>query len=249
MKPSFRKALTAALERFVRFKAGMVISLIIKQSPQESKVRSLTRNADFYKKQLKLSSGEAYRRVDLMKMNCLSVFGLRKVSFLAAALGALSLATCSKTDAPDPAIKDDAANPADSGDKSDATAVPPVADAGASADTGASDTASALETLYFEFDSSRLTADSQKDFPKVVEAIKNGSGKIRIEGHCDDRGSAEYNLALGERRAKAIYDLLVSKGVEASKLSTISYGKERPVEQGSGEEVWSKNRRVEFTPQ
>ena len=70
--------------------------------------------------------------------------------------------------------------------------------------------------------------------------------RATIEGHCDERGTNEYNLALGERRAAAARDYLASLGVGASKLTTLSYGEERPLERGGGEVAWSKNRRAEF---
>ena len=70
--------------------------------------------------------------------------------------------------------------------------------------------------------------------------------KILIEGHCDDRGTIEYNLALGERRAKATRDYLVTAGIDASRITTVSYGKERPVCTGQTEECWAQNRRAAF---
>jgi peptidoglycan-associated lipoprotein len=76
--------------------------------------------------------------------------------------------------------------------------------------------------------------------------MKHPASKINIEGNCDERGSAEYNLALGERRAKAARQYLVTLGIEPGRLSTISYGKEKPALQGNGEEAWAKNRRAEF---
>jgi peptidoglycan-associated lipoprotein len=70
--------------------------------------------------------------------------------------------------------------------------------------------------------------------------------QILIEGHCDERGTVEYNLALGDRRAKAVKDYLVALGIDSSRLSTISYGKERPLDDGHNESAWAKNRRAEF---
>ena len=72
------------------------------------------------------------------------------------------------------------------------------------------------------------------------------TAKIKIEGHCDERGSAEYNLALGERRAKSAMQYLITLGVSPERLSVISYGKEKPAVQGNNEEAWTKNRRAEF---
>lgn len=108
---------------------------------------------------------------------------------------------------------------------------------------------SAFETAYFDFDKSDLRQDTREVLSKdanIMLKVKTDA-KVRIEGHCDERGSAEYNLALGERRAKSALQYLVTLGVPASRLSTISYGKEKPAVQGSTEEAWAKNRRAEFT--
>jgi peptidoglycan-associated lipoprotein len=78
--------------------------------------------------------------------------------------------------------------------------------------------------------------------------LKKYKGKVKLEGHCDERGSDEYNLALGENRAKAALNYLVALGVPPEQLSIISYGKEKPLDNGHTEEAWAKNRRVEFTP-
>jgi peptidoglycan-associated lipoprotein len=75
---------------------------------------------------------------------------------------------------------------------------------------------------------------------------KNENIKVQIEGHCDERGSAEYNIALGERRAKSAKNFMIQLGIDPSKLSTISYGKERPRDPGHNEDAWAKNRRDEF---
>jgi peptidoglycan-associated lipoprotein len=105
-----------------------------------------------------------------------------------------------------------------------------------------------FETVYFDFDNSDLRQDARDVLSKNAETIlKSLAGeKIQVEGHCDDRGSAEYNLALGERRAKAVLNYLTTLGVKAENLSIISYGKEKPAVNGSDEAAWSKNRRAEF---
>jgi peptidoglycan-associated lipoprotein len=107
---------------------------------------------------------------------------------------------------------------------------------------------SAFETVYFDFDKSELRQDARDVLSKNADLIlKDQSGaKVKIEGHCDERGSAEYNIALGERRAKSTMQYLVTLGVKADRLSVISYGKEKPAVQGSDEAAWSKNRRAEF---
>jgi len=106
----------------------------------------------------------------------------------------------------------------------------------------------AFETVYFDFDSSDLRQDARNVLSKNAEIMLKSkqAQKIRIEGHCDERGSAEYNLALGERRAKSAMQYLLTLGVQPDRLSIISYGKEKPAVQGNDEEAWAKNRRDEF---
>lgn len=106
---------------------------------------------------------------------------------------------------------------------------------------------STLEKIYFDFDSSSLSESSRSLLVKNATVLaKEAAAKIRIEGNCDERGSAEYNLALGERRAKAAHQYLVTMGIKPDRLSIISYGKEKPAVQGSDEAAWAKNRRDEF---
>jgi peptidoglycan-associated lipoprotein len=106
---------------------------------------------------------------------------------------------------------------------------------------------SALDKIYYNFDSAALSESARSTLSKNADSMmKHPASKINIEGNCDERGSAEYNLALGERRAKAARQYLVTLGIEPGRLSTISYGKEKPALQGNGEEAWAKNRRAEF---
>ncbi|GFE59700.1 peptidoglycan-associated lipoprotein Pal [Geobacter sp. AOG2] len=106
----------------------------------------------------------------------------------------------------------------------------------------------AFENIYFDFDKSDLGKDARDVLTKNAEILlKNKpSIKIQIAGNCDERGSAEYNLALGERRAKSAQQYLITLGVPADRLSTISYGKEKPAVEGHDEAAWAKNRRDEF---
>jgi peptidoglycan-associated lipoprotein len=105
----------------------------------------------------------------------------------------------------------------------------------------------ALEKVFFDFDSYILSDTARSALAKNAELIrKDGSAKIRIEGHCDELGSDDYNLALGEKRAKAAQKYLESMGVDSHRLSTISYGKERPADQGHDDAARAKNRRDEF---
>ena len=105
-----------------------------------------------------------------------------------------------------------------------------------------------FETVYFDFDKSDLRQDARDVLAKHAETILKTlpGAKIQIEGHCDERGSAEYNLALGERRAKSAQQYLSTLGVKAENLSIISYGKQKPAVIGSDEAAWAKNRRDEF---
>jgi peptidoglycan-associated lipoprotein len=101
-------------------------------------------------------------------------------------------------------------------------------------------------TVYFGLDQSTLASDSQSVLDNNIAKLKSGSQHIRIEGHADERGTREYNLALGERRANAVLQYLVANGIAKSRLETISYGKERPADAGHDESAWAKNRRVEL---
>jgi peptidoglycan-associated lipoprotein len=101
--------------------------------------------------------------------------------------------------------------------------------------------------IYFGFDDYTLNSDAQSTLTAMAEGLKgNKSAVVQIEGHCDERGTVEYNLALGERRAQSVKNFLSQLGVESGRLSTISYGEEKPVAQGHTEDAWGKNRRAEF---
>jgi peptidoglycan-associated lipoprotein len=101
------------------------------------------------------------------------------------------------------------------------------------------------DRVLFELDSSQLDSEAQSVLQSQAAWLKqNPSVKLTIEGHCDERGTREYNIALGERRASAAKKFLVGLGVASNRLSTISYGKERPAVVGSDESSWSQNRRA-----
>ena len=110
-----------------------------------------------------------------------------------------------------------------------------------------SNKAGGLQTVYFGFDSSNLDSETKEAVKANADFLKaNANVDIQVEGHCDERGGRQYNLALGERRAKAVRDYLVALGVESKRISTISYGNERPKAEGSDESAWSQNRRANF---
>ena len=103
------------------------------------------------------------------------------------------------------------------------------------------------ETVYFEFDKASVRPGELSKVERVAGGIKGLAGKaLRIEGHCDERGTEEYNRSLGERRALAVREALMRAGVDANIIDTISYGEDRPAESGHNQEAWAKNRRGEF---
>ena len=100
--------------------------------------------------------------------------------------------------------------------------------------------------FYFEFDSSALTDSARTAVDAHIAALLGSDTSVRLEGHTDERGTREYNLALGERRANAVRDYMVANGVPSYRIETISYGEENPAAYGSGESNWQQNRRVEL---
>ena len=113
--------------------------------------------------------------------------------------------------------------------------------------TGTGDQASPLKDIFFDFDKSNIRDDAKPSLSEDIQWLKtNPAAQTTIEGHCDERGSAEYNLGLGERRAKAARDYLVAAGVDSKRMKIISYGKERPFVLGHDEAAWRWNRRAHF---
>lgn len=103
-----------------------------------------------------------------------------------------------------------------------------------------------IQTVYFDFDKYDLSDQTRQTLRVNAEVLKsNAQYNIKIEGHCDERGSIEYNLALGERRANAVRQYLASLGVNESRMRIVSYGEERPADGGHTESAWAKNRRAE----
>jgi peptidoglycan-associated lipoprotein len=103
------------------------------------------------------------------------------------------------------------------------------------------------DTVYFDYDSSVIKPSEKSKIGAVADYLKgNAANAVKIEGHCDERGTEEYNRALGERRALAVREELVGLGIDATRVDTISYGKDRPAETGHDESAWKKNRRGVF---
>jgi len=109
---------------------------------------------------------------------------------------------------------------------------------------------SPLKDVFFEYDKAIIDAAQKVALDDNVRWLKaNGNARILIEGHCDERGTAEYNLGLSDRRAKTVRDYLITSGIAAGRIGTISYGKERPFAFGHDENAWKQNRRAHFTLQ
>ena len=140
------------------------------------------------------------------------------------------------------------------GDAAGTGAVDPNAGYGSGTTSGA-DTSStsseeaalrAITTFYFEFDSSDLKPEAMRALDVHARDLKSNGARVVLEGHADERGTREYNMALGERRSKAVQRYLVLQGVSPAQLELVSYGEERPNAMGNDEQSWSQNRRVEL---
>jgi peptidoglycan-associated lipoprotein len=132
-------------------------------------------------------------------------------------------------------------------------ALKPTAPAGAGTQVAAAGVAatqekpSPFQDIRFDFDKSFIRDDAKPILSGVADYLKKNKGsRLQIEGHCDERGTSEYNMALGDRRAESARAFLVSLGVSASALSTVSFGKEKPLDPGHNEAAWAKNRRAHF---
>jgi peptidoglycan-associated lipoprotein len=186
---------------------------------------------------------------------------LPNLSLMIILSGAFAFAGCSSTTpptTPEPSASA-AATPAetkkkvDSGKTTESTTKAPASsslDALQRGESTATPASSPLKDVYFDFDRYDLRADSREILKANSAWLKaNPSAQVQIEGHCDERGTTEYNVALGSRRAESVKDYLVTLGTSANRLSTISYGEEVPVCREQTEECWQKNRRVRFVVQ
>lgn len=170
----------------------------------------------------------------------------RRVSLATALVAAAWLAGCASTRVGEPAAGSATAGTASS--QQSAQSQVTTVDAGS---PNASSLAAAEQGLapviYFDFDSSLIRPEYHGTIDGYAKLLRNDrQRRLTIEGHADERGSHEYNLALGQRRAEAVRKALQLLAVNDDQLEAISYGEERPAVQGTGEEVWSKNRRAEF---
>jgi peptidoglycan-associated lipoprotein len=159
-----------------------------------------------------------------MKMNKLLAVGMM----------VLSLAACSKKQNTAP----------DAGANSGVVTDSDINSSAADSDSG---NAMGIQTIRFPFDSFEIVGENREILKNNVKILKdNPTVAVQIEGHCDERGGIQYNLALGEKRANAVKQQFVANGIAGSRLTTISMGKEKPVASGSGEEAWAQNRRANF---
>jgi peptidoglycan-associated lipoprotein len=175
-------------------------------------------------------------------MNARSLYAVSSIAAV------LALGACHKKVAP-------ATAPAPAPAPTAAAPAPPPAAPTAAPTTSADDAARARDAaraaltapIYFDLDSDALTDAGRASLDaKVVILNASGGIKIRVSGNCDERGSDEYNLALGQRRSASAKRYLVSRGIAESRIETVSFGKERPAVQGQNEDAWAKNRRDEF---
>jgi len=166
--------------------------------------------------------------------------------FIVVGLLALLLGACSSNDPiPDPDASQTVGGSGDMGEDYNGGGLQPgeYFDEGSSPDGG-----ELASILYFDFDSSELRAgDTEIVSRHAVQLGQNPGMRVRLEGHADERGSREYNIGLGERRAQTVRRLLLIQGASAAQISTVSFGEERPAAEGSDESAYSQNRRVEIT--
>jgi len=164
-------------------------------------------------------------------------------AFLLAACETAS--TTSSDSASDSASSSAAGSSSASASSSDSSTSASSSSSAANALSPAEKLAKVGNTVFFDFDSAALSYDAQVTLSRQAAFLQlNPEAVVVIEGHCDERGTREYNLALGDRRASAARDFLLAKGIDAARIRTVSYGKERPAMLGSNEEAWAKNRRA-----
>jgi peptidoglycan-associated lipoprotein len=169
---------------------------------------------------------------------------LSRIAFIGLAAGSLIFTGCSTTGSGDAAGDSTAGGAADVGGANTAAARPNGAGDGDTMRLDDPASILAVRKIYFEFDSSDISFDDKRVLRAHAKHLNaNTSTNITIEGHADERGSREYNIALGERRANAIKAYMAAEGVNPAQLNVVSFGEERPDLMGYGAQVWSKNRR------
>lgn len=144
-------------------------------------------------------------------------------------------AACASNDAPAPA-------PPDTSEFEEAPAPPPAP----TRDTSASSRTLSISPVYFDLDESRIKSEYESVLQAAATALRESGASVTIEGHCDERGSEEYNVALGERRGNAVRRYLLDLGVAGGQMTVVSYGEARPAVNGTGETAWQLNRRAAF---
>lgn len=170
--------------------------------------------------------------------------------WMIAAAGAVLAVTlistgCARRQAPEPEPRERTEPPV--------TQTQPETDPNAAAEAERTRFERAMEDLrgpiYFDFDRSELKPEAREELRRKADVLRDFTEvRVRIEGHADERGTVEYNLALGERRADAARQFLIDLGIDPDRLTTVSYGEERPAVEGQNEAAWSRNRRDEFIP-
>jgi len=154
------------------------------------------------------------------------------------------LVACSSKDTKD----DDAAAAAAAEAAARSAAERSAADFAGSSQQSLQDAVAAVgNVFYFDFDSYTLKPQAQAALDAHIALLRTNERSVRLEGHTDERGTREYNMALGERRANSVRDYMVVNGIPSFRIETVSYGEEQPVAYGSGEANWSQNRRGELT--
>jgi len=170
-------------------------------------------------------------------MSYFKLFALATISFL--------LAGCPQNTIPDPDAADTTYGADDAGDASTDGMGNDLYGGGEFMDDPSGGELAMV--IYFDFDASEVRAADQDMVSRhAMQLGNNPNSRVRLEGHADERGSREYNIGLGERRAQAVRQMLMIQGVSAAQISTVSFGEERPVEFGSSEDDYAQNRRVEF---
>ncbi len=170
-------------------------------------------------------------------------FDFRRATRLALITGAaLSIAACASTPKPTPLASTTSQQ---SQEAPPPPPSPPISEAPVGPIPGSVQdfVINAGDRIYFDFDAYAIRADAQKVLAQQADWLNRFPAvQVRIEGNCDERGTREYNLALGGRRSNSVREFLIAHGVDARRIATVSYGKERPLDDGQGEDAWARNR-------